>query len=66
MHVEIDECSINNGGCEHNCTNTDGNFFCSCDFGYIQDGMFNCLGELSYHIFLKCVVVILYVSKKTW
>ena len=44
--LEIDECLTNNGGCEHNCTNTDGSFFCSCDSGYELDSdMANCSGD---------------------
>ncbi|XP_035730088.1 uncharacterized protein LOC118445150 [Vespa mandarinia] len=29
--VDIDECSIENGGCKEVCENTDGSFFCACD-----------------------------------
>jgi hypothetical protein len=29
--VDIDECLVNNGGCEQNCNNTIGTFECSCD-----------------------------------
>ena len=38
---DIDECSMNNGGCQHNCTNTFGNFTCSCSVGYelLEDNM---------------------------
>ncbi|KAL2739475.1 hypothetical protein V1477_010864 [Vespula maculifrons] len=28
---DIDECSIENGGCKEVCENTDGSFFCACD-----------------------------------
>ena len=31
---DIDECSTNNDGCGHNCTNTVGSFSCSCLPGY--------------------------------
>ena len=34
MYLEIDECKTRNGGCEHNCTNTEGSFYCSCVDGY--------------------------------
>ena len=30
----MNECSTNNGGCDHICTNTDGSFECSCNTGY--------------------------------
>ena len=31
---DINECSTNNGGCAHNCTNTQGSFTCSCRSGF--------------------------------
>ena len=35
---DVNECATNNGGCDYNCTNTYGSFFCSCLEGYILDG----------------------------
>ncbi|XP_061399860.1 protein tolkin [Musca vetustissima] len=32
--TDIDECSINNGGCQHECRNTIGSYVCSCHNGY--------------------------------
>uniref|UniRef100_A0A1I8PPZ3 Metalloendopeptidase n=1 Tax=Stomoxys calcitrans TaxID=35570 RepID=A0A1I8PPZ3_STOCA len=32
--TDIDECSINNGGCQHECRNTIGSYMCSCHNGY--------------------------------
>ncbi|XP_037806312.1 dorsal-ventral patterning protein tolloid [Lucilia sericata] len=32
--TDIDECSINNGGCQHECRNTIGSYICSCHNGY--------------------------------
>ena len=39
--LDIDECSINNGGCDEMCTNTNGSYVCSCNDGYIlnDDGL---------------------------
>ncbi|XP_033096541.1 uncharacterized protein LOC117100826 [Anneissia japonica] len=37
---DIDECFINNGGCEHNCDNFPGSFSCSCYDGFA--GTSNC------------------------
>lgn len=34
-HSDFDECSVNNGGCQDICTNTDGSYYCSCQSGYI-------------------------------
>ena len=31
---DIDECAMNNGGCQYSCTNTFGSFMCSCNVGY--------------------------------
>ena len=31
---DLNECNTSNGGCDHICTNTPGNFQCSCDEGY--------------------------------
>ena len=45
MNTDIDECEINNGGCEHNCTNIIASFVCSCRDGYnlTMNGL-NCTG----------------------
>ena len=32
--TDFDECSIDNGGCDHNCDNTIGSYECSCNNGY--------------------------------
>ena len=45
-HTDVDECATNNGGCDHYCTNTIGNFVCSCYPGFTLDGdERTCLGE---------------------
>ena len=33
--IDTIECANNNGECEHNCTNTEGSFYCTCKVGYI-------------------------------
>lgn len=41
----MNECLVNNGGCEHICTNSDGNFECSCQPGYdLGDDGLACIG----------------------
>ena len=35
--LDIDECSVNKGGCQHNCINTPGSLVCKCDDGYYLD-----------------------------
>ena len=32
--LDIDECSLNNDGCNQYCTNTDGSYLCYCTSGY--------------------------------
>ena len=34
IFLDIDECLINNGSCDHNCHNSDGSYTCSCSNGY--------------------------------
>ena len=36
--VDVDECSLgfSNGGCDHVCVNTPGNYSCVCRDGYIK------------------------------
>ncbi len=47
IYIDVNECFINNGGCQHNCTNTEGNSSCSCNTGYSLDSNgFNCTGNL--------------------
>lgn len=43
---DIDECRLNNGGCDHICRNTVGSFECSCKKGYkLLINERNCQGE---------------------
>ena len=37
FHSDIDECSEGTSGCDHNCTNTDGSYYCTCMDGYILE-----------------------------
>ena len=34
FHKDIDECTRGTSGCDHNCTNTDGSYYCTCMSGY--------------------------------
>ncbi len=49
LSIDIDECATNNGGCEQNCTNTEGSFNCFCDSRYsLDNNSLNCSGEYKY------------------
>ena len=49
LHVDVVECADgNNGGCEHECTNTIGSFTCSCRDGFtLSTDQRNCDGMAS-------------------
>ena len=32
---DVDECLSNNGGCNHNCHDSDGSYTCTCNNGYL-------------------------------
>jgi len=46
LYSDVDECLVNNAGCEHDCVNTIGSFECRCHTGYFlaANGK-NCIGE---------------------
>ena len=57
-YADIEECDINNGGCEQNCTNTIGSFVCSCSVGYnLTENGINCTGMYLKSIFIVCVLI---------
>ena len=44
--TDIQECNNNNGNCDHNCTNTEGSYYCTCEDGYEQqDDGHTCKGN---------------------
>ena len=45
--TDIDECAVDNGGCDHNCTNTPGSHMCQCDPGYELHNFNKCLREFN-------------------
>ena len=34
IFADMNECALENGGCEHHCTNTGGSYYCWCDQGF--------------------------------
>ncbi len=57
-YTDIDECANSNGGCNQNCTNTIGSFYCSCGEGYRLGNLgLNCNGQFVdclYQLALHC------------
>lgn len=44
--AEIDECEVNNGGCDQDCKNTEGSYECACEAGYVlSSNKKTCLGK---------------------
>jgi len=44
---DVNECAINNGGCEQICNNTIGSFICTCGSGYqLDENRMNCSGKI--------------------
>lgn len=43
---DVNECAVENGGCQNICVNSEGSYRCECSQGYAlqSDGM-NCEGE---------------------
>lgn len=38
MDLDLNECEISNGGCEHQCKNTNGSYICECNKGFFLNG----------------------------
>lgn len=51
LFVDVDECSVSNGGCSQICTNTMGSFFCECEVGYELVNETECGGELNDQVY---------------
>ena len=43
--TDTNECRLANGGCETNCHNTDGSFYCSCAAGFELYDNLTCRGK---------------------
>ena len=38
INLDINECEILNGGCEHQCKNAYGSYICGCNKGFFLNG----------------------------
>ena len=48
LHVDLDECAEGSDNCDHNCTNTQGSFECTCNVGYkLESDGSSCSGRHS-------------------
>ena len=60
-HIDIDECALGISGCNQNCTNTNGSYFCSCYVGYqISSNYRTCVGKRTYHCSIYIYIIICY------
>ena len=63
--VDIDECSVGNGGCQQECVNTAGSYHCACESGYnLNDNETDCDGSvlmMSLHIYFMYIILFLLV-----
>ena len=45
--TDLIECVDMNGNCTHNCINTEGSYYCTCDNGYeLSDDKHTCEGNV--------------------
>ena len=44
LDADFNECSVLNGGCGHECVNTEGSFECGCMDGYQLSNGQECIG----------------------
>ena len=59
---DINECTMNNGGCKQNCNNTDGSFSCFCASGYSLDSNgLNCSGKF---VFILVTGVLFFTNRQ--
>ena len=58
FHSDNDECEQGTDGCDHNCTNTIGSYYCTCMDGYgLESDNQTCTGNNLLNIQYKCVYI---------
>ena len=66
LHVlDINECNSSPCSAQATCTNTDGSFQCSCDFGYTGDG-FSCAGGWKLFSLIHKILPCLCLHLRIW
>ena len=56
FYIDINECSLSNGGCAQVCNNTIGSYVCSCNAGYnLENDNHTCSGY--FYLFLLWIIV---------
>ena len=51
VYPDINECEQGVDGCDHNCTNTVGSYYCTCMDGYkLESNNHTCTGSLLHTI----------------
>ena len=63
MHIDIDECAIANGGCDHFCSNYPGFYCCSCRGGYTLEEDGSCIGNKQRIYKYVCIYKYVYVMQ---
>ena len=50
---DVNECTDNNGDCEHSCVNNEGSYSCSCQSGFsLNSNGRNCSGKNMFEYFI--------------
>ena len=51
--LDIDECTQGTNGCNHNCTNTVGSYYCTCMVGYeLESDNHTCTGDVYVRLYV--------------
>ena len=51
LYLDVNECEMSNGGCQHRCKNINGSYFCQCNDGFFLDGNGRtCIGNLKERV----------------
>lgn len=51
LFLDVDECRLDNGNCDHFCVNSLGSYECACKEGYrLGVNRWSCIGKLFLHL----------------